>query len=238
MKWLCEACKAGRFGSTQSTILALRAIVTYDKLRARPKAPGTLQVTVDGKPMGSPVSFDDKSQGAIALQDVGEMMSPGKHTITLTMAKGAAMPFSVAVRYNTLKPNSSDACKVRLSTTLRDTTVAEGALTEAAVAVTNTTADAIPTPIALIGIPAGLEVRHDQLKELVKANTIAAYEVRGREVVLYWRSLAPNQKVELPLSLTAAIPGHYTGPASRAYLYYTDEHKQWADPLAVTITPK
>src|ERR1044071_9872488 len=54
MKWLCEACKAGRFGSTQSTILSLRAIVTYDKLRARPKAPGTIQVIVDGKPMGSP----------------------------------------------------------------------------------------------------------------------------------------------------------------------------------------
>jgi uncharacterized protein YfaS (alpha-2-macroglobulin family) len=238
MKWLCETCKAGRFGSTQSTILALRAIVTYDKLRARPKAPGTLQVTVDGKPMGAPVSFGEKSQGAIALQDVSEMMSPGKHTITLAMAQGAAMPFSVAVRYNTLKPNSSADCKVRLSTTLRDTTVAEGALTEAAVTVTNTTGDAIPTPIALIGIPAGLEVRHDQLKELVKAGTIAAYEVRGREVVLYWRTLAPNQRVELPLSLTAAIPGHYTAPASRAYLYYTDEHKQWADPLAVTITPK
>ena len=40
MKWLAETCKAGRFGSTQSTVLALRAIVTYDKLRARPKAPG------------------------------------------------------------------------------------------------------------------------------------------------------------------------------------------------------
>ena len=103
---------------------------------------------------------------------------------------------------------------------------------------TNATADTIPTPIAIIGIPAGLEVRHDQLKELVKSNTIAAYEVRGREVVLYWRSLAANQKVELPLSLTAAIPGHYTAPASRAYLYYTDEHKQWADPMTVTITPK
>src|SRR5205085_5100298 len=42
MKWLCEICKGGRFGSTQSTILALRAIVTYDKLRAHPKAPGTI----------------------------------------------------------------------------------------------------------------------------------------------------------------------------------------------------
>jgi alpha-2-macroglobulin-like protein len=40
------------------------------------------------------------------------------------------------------------------------------------------------------------------------------------------------------LSLVAAIPGTYTGPASRAYLYYTDEFKQWAPGMKVTITPK
>ena len=27
-------------------------------------------------------------------------------------------------------------------------------------------------------------------------------------------------------------------PASRAYLYYTDEHKHWVDGLSVTITAK
>ncbi len=78
-------------------------------------------------------------------------------------------------------------------------------------------------------------MRHDQLKELVKAERIAAYEVRGREVVLYWRELKAEQKVELPLSLVATIPGTYTAPASRAYLYYTDEHKTWADPLTATV---
>ena len=56
-------------------------------------------------------------------------------------------------------------------------------------------------------------------------------------MVLYWRELQAGQKVEVPLSLVAAIPGTYTGPASRAYLYYTDEHKDWAEPLKVTITP-
>ena len=45
--------------------------------------------------------------GAIALADISEMLSPGKHTITLKMTQGAEMPFSVAVRYNTLKPPTS-----------------------------------------------------------------------------------------------------------------------------------
>jgi hypothetical protein len=41
--------------------------------------------------------------------------------------------------------------------------------------------------------------------------------------------------VAIKLDLTAAVPGKYTGPASRAYLYYTPENKQWCDPLAIEI---
>jgi hypothetical protein len=43
---------------------------------------------------------------------------------------------------------------------------------------------------------------------------------------------------QVPLSLIAAVPGTYTGPASRTYLYYTDEHKQWVDGMQVEIAPK
>ncbi len=54
-------------------------------------------------------------------------------------------------------------------------------------------------------------------------------------MICYWRSLAPNRKIEVKLDLIAKIPGSYTGPASRAYLYYTAEQKQWANPLKVEI---
>jgi hypothetical protein len=62
--------------------------------------------------------------------------------------------------------------------------------------------------------------------------------VRGREVVLYWRTLAGDAKVDIPLSLIAAVPGTYTGPASRAYLYYTDEDKKWVDGMKVEIAAR
>ena len=50
--------------------------------------------------------------------------------------------------------------------------------------------------------------------------------------------LKAEERVDLPISLVAAIPGTYTGPASRAYLYYTDEHKQWVDGVEVKIAAK
>jgi alpha-2-macroglobulin-like protein len=154
------------------------------------------------------------------------------------MNQGSAMPFALAVKYYNTLPESSEQCQVALKTTLRNATVQEGTVTEVAVSVTNRADKPVPTPVALIGIPGGLEVRHDQLKELVKSGKIAAYEVLGRDVVLYWRELKAKETVDLPLSLLAAIPGTYTGPASRAYLYYTDELKHWSAPLRATITPR
>ncbi len=110
------------------------------------------------------------------------------------MDEGSAMPYSVAVKYNRVTPTSDKDCKLNLAVKLAQTKVIEGASTEANVTVTNTTDAPIPTPIAIIGLPGGLEPRHDQLKELIKRGTIDAYEISGREVVLYWRTMRSVQK--------------------------------------------
>lgn len=238
IQYLAENCKAGRFGSTQSTVLALRAIVAYDQSRAKPKAPGSLQLLVDGRAVGKPVDFAADTEGAIELPDASEFLVPGKHQVQVQMTGGSQMPYSMTANYNRTKPDSSESCKLHLDASLHDERIEEGSVTEAAVTVINRTGESIPTPLAIIGIPGGLEVRHDQLKELVKEGTIAAYEVLGREVVLYWRALKAEERVDLPISLIAAIPGTYTAPASRAYLYYTDEHKHWVEGLKVCIDPK
>jgi len=148
------------------------------------------------------------------------------------------MPFSMGVKYYSTLPDSSAQAKVSIEVSLKDRQIQEGGVTEARVSISNKSDQPIPTPVAIVGIPGGLEVRHDQLKELVKSGRIDAYEVIGREVVLYWRYIKPNDKFDLPLSLVAAVPGVYTGPASRAYLYYTDEFKNWAPGLNVSITPR
>ena len=237
MTWLADSCKAGRFGSTQSTVLALRAILAYDAARSNPEAPGSVQLYIDGHRAGSVAAFDKDTHGAIKLTDIAEMLEPGTHTIKIAMTGGSAMPFSLAVNYANETPDSSAQCKVALDVSLAAQTLTEGEVTEARIEVRNRSEKPLPTPVAIIGIPGGLEVRHDQLKELVTSGKIASYEVLGREVVLYWRSLEASQRITLPISLVAEIPGTYTGPASRSYEYYTDEYKDWAAPIKVSIKP-
>jgi len=238
LRWVVESNKSGRFGSTQSTILALRAIVAYDSAHARPKAPGRIILAVDGRTIGSPVAFTTSNQGALIMPEFAHELGPGAHTIALKMEDGSSMPFSISVKYHSVLPENSERAQVGIQVALKDAQIKEGNVTEATVSIANKSDQVIPTPVAIVGIPGGLEVRHDQLKELVKSGKIDAYEVTGREVVLYWRHLKAKDKFDVPLSLIAAVPGSYTGPASRAYLYYTDEYKNWAPGLGVVITPR
>ena len=238
MKFLAESNEGGRYGATQSTVLALRAVIAYDKLRGSQLAPGLVRVYVEGRPVGEPVRFDGSSQEALKLPDVSALLGPGGRRVELRMEGGAELPYTVEVTYSSLLPDSSKETQVALEVVLAKTQLTEGEPTEARVMVANRTGQKLPTAVAIFGVPGGLEVRHDQLKELVKRKVVDAYEVLGRDVVLYWRGMEPRKRIDVPLSLVAAVPGTYTGPASRAYLYYADEHKIWSEGVKVSIAPK
>ncbi len=238
IKGLQEASKDGSYGATQSTVLALRAVLEYDRQRNATRKPGAVKLLVDGKPVGGAVKYDGSTQDALTLADVSELLSPGEHTLELVQEAGSRLPWSMAVRSNRVMPESSPETKVALEVKLSKGALAEGDVVEATARVTNVTDAQLPTVVAIVGVPGGLEPRIDHLKELVKAKTIDAYEVMGRDVVLYWRGMTPKQQVRVPVSLVAAVPGKYVGPASRAYLYYGNEHKAWVAGLAADVAPK
>ncbi len=238
IKGLAEASKDGSYGATQSTVLALKAVLEYDRVRSAGRKPGSVKLFVDGKPLGAPVKYDGTTQTALMLPDASELLAPGEHTLELVQEGGGQLPWSIAVKSNRVKPENSPETKVGLEVALSKPALNEGDIVEATARVTNLTDTQLPTVVAIVGVPGGLEPRIDQLKELVKAKTIDAYEIMGRDVVLYWRGMTPKSQVRVPVSLVAAVPGKYVGPASRAYLYYGNEHKAWVDGLKADVVAK
>lgn len=237
MAWIATRCKAGRFGSTQATVLALKAIVAYDAAHAATRDAGEVLVRVDGVEAGR-VPFAAAQEGAIVLPDLAARLTPGDHLVTFTMEGGSDLPYAFTVRWSSRTPDTSPRTKVALDVRLAKDAATEGDPVDVAVTLRNTTAEGLPMVTAIVGLPGGLEARPDALKDLVKAGTVAAFETRGREVILYWRALAPSSTTSFTLPCVAAIPGRYTGPASRAYLYYTDEDKVWVPGVAMTITAR
>lgn len=225
----------GNFASTQATILALRAMTTYAEASRVTESSGVARVLVNGKQVGEQ-RFDKGHQGALVFDDVAAALERGKNTIELRLDSDAELPYSIAIDYRSKMPASSEHTAVALSTSLAKSEVPMGEGVRMKVKVENKTAEGIPMTLARVGVPGGLAFQTWQLDELRKKGLIDFYETRQREVVLYFRSMKPEAVVDLDLDLLAQVPGEYVAPASSAYLYYTDEYKDWVEPARVRVT--
>jgi hypothetical protein len=238
----------GGFGSTQSTILALKALIAYTKANKKTPEAGELGLAIGEHVIGK-IAFAAGTQDAltVAIPDADRQLKPGKNDIRVEMTGKNSFPYTLTWSYQTLQPPSAEGCAVRLTTALDRPTLAEGETCHLNVKLENVSGKGQGMAVAIIGLPAGLKLPDDfaQLKDLArlqddgkKPGRIGAFEIRGRELVLYWRDLAPDAKVDLTLDLRALVPGVYHGPASRAYLYYNPDAKCWIAPLAATIEAK
>ncbi|MBI2377225.1 MAG: hypothetical protein HYV07_24710 [Deltaproteobacteria bacterium] len=237
VKWLVEHRGGyGNFGSTQATVLALKALTEYSKASRKTQTSGSIAVAVNGRVV-SELPYDAGRKDALVLEGIGKHLQPGANELVLTHTGGGELPFSLALDYSTDKPASHPETVVDLGVTIAKTELKMGDAVRVTATVTNKTGQGQPMTLVRVGLPGGLTSQTKQLKDLMDRKVVAFYETRPREVILYLAQLAPSEKKEIPLDLTAVVPGSYTGPASRAYLYYTDDKKVWVDPLKVSIVP-
>ena len=235
VEWLNDSRSGhGNFGSTQSTILALKTLAAYAEASRATQSDGKVVLYINDRVAGE-LSFAKGDQGALVFADVAAALRPGRNKIELRLDGQTALPYSVAIGYRSKMPATSKQASVTVATRLGKSKVAMGESVRMKVTVENITAKGIPMTLARVGLPGGLTFQTWQLKELKDKQLIDFYETREREVILYFRSLAPRKVVELGLDLMARVPGDYVGPASRAYLYYTDEYKHWAEPVRIKV---
>jgi hypothetical protein len=226
---------SGTFGATQATIVALRALTAYASATRAMRTDGTLRI-FDGDRKIAERAFTAKQTEALAFE-LWEKLSPGEHTLRLEVEGGGALPWACDVSYCAAQPADDPTAPIAIAAALRAPGAAEGETVALDVAVTNTTDQEQPTPIAIVGLPANCELPTRVLEDLQKAGAFAAWELRGRELVLYWRTLAPHAEQKLTFDLVARIPGACEGPASRAYLYYTPTQKRWSAVVALDVRP-
>jgi len=99
----------------------------------------------------------------------------------------------------------------------------------------NNTNSGLPSTMCIIGIPGGCSVQPWQLKELVKNEVFDFYELKGNQLICYYRAMAPNETKTINLDLKTEVPGTFDVPPSSAYLYYTNEFKSWTSAKTIVI---
>jgi len=153
------------------------------------------------------MTIDPDAQDAVFLPDFSARLGAGTHLVRLEERGGGDLPYSISVRFNALTPHSSPQCQVGLQTSLAAPAVAEGRARRGHPRRCRTAATrSSPRWSRWWASRAGWSLATTSLKELVKRGAIDAYEVRGREVVLYWRGMDAGAAASVPISLIAAVP--------------------------------
>ncbi|MFK7927895.1 MAG: MG2 domain-containing protein [Myxococcota bacterium] len=233
--WLVEHRQGpGTWGATQATALALGALTEHAEMNKRPKTDGEVALKVNGKRVGT-LTYDADEQGSLVLDGWQEHLRAGRNTIELTQLSGEPLPYSVDVNWMSTLPATSPGAELGLHTELSSNQVGMGNTVRMTAAIDNKLERVVPSPIARIGLPAGLQAQAWQLEQLQERGEIAFFETRDREVTLYWDGIKPNQVHEVKLDLVATVPGVFTAPASSAYPYYNDDEKAWSAGSKVTI---
>ncbi len=226
MDYISGARSYGGFGSTQATVLSLKAIIQYAAIINRLPEEGTVSISINGKGV---ITRDLKStEKVLKLDSLEQYLNNGVQIVNIQF-KGLVNPisFSANASWRQSVPASSDDCKVQIETQLMQNSCELNSLVRLSTRLVNKTSNGLPMTVAMVGLPSGLSAQPWQLKKKQEEHEFDYYEIHKNYVVFYFTELAPNARKTINLDLKAEVQGMYSSPASCAYLYYTKELKDW-----------
>ncbi|MEO1033500.1 MAG: TonB-dependent receptor plug domain-containing protein [Bacteroidota bacterium] len=226
--YLVKQRRNNRFGSTQATAMALKALINYTKKQKQKIIDNNDAITlvVNGKSIIKKLQRSD--DGKITISDFESYLKSGRQTIVVKFNNPkVTFPYNLNILWDSTLPDSSKACPLQLSTTIAENNYAVGDNVSFTISVSNTKVEPLGMVTAIIGIPSGATPQPWQLKKILEEHQVAYYEVFDNYLVFYWRTFKASETKTLRLDLKADISGNYQAPASTAYLYYGDENKAW-----------
>jgi hypothetical protein len=224
----------GCWGSTQATILSLKALVAA---AGGPKQKGTAKFTivVNGKEAGTG-EVTEANADVLQQFDLTQHLKTGANAITLSIEgetnlvyqvvgrhfepwkkEEPAKPlFDVAVDYDRTKLSTKDLLKARATLKYNGKE---------------------PTFMVIVdlGLPPGFTVDPGDFAELVGAKKIQKFSVTARQVTLYLGDVKPEGVYSFEYTLRPKYPIRAKTPATVAYEYYTPANRAAAAPVELVV---
>jgi A-macroglobulin complement component/alpha-2-macroglobulin family protein/MG2 domain-containing protein len=225
---------SGTFGATQATVMALKALTAHAEANRAPRGRGTITVMVNGLEIAR-LDYGPKTKGILAVPKLLTSLKPGDNEVEIRSDGDEVFPWTFELSYRSNRPASDADCPLALDLRLPETQIRRGEVVPLEVAIENLSDSGQPMAIARIGLPAGLALMPKILDALKKEQKLDFFEVHNSELVLYWRDLAPRERIAFPIDFEAALAGRSRGLASRVHLYYEPDRTSFVSPLVLEV---
>lgn len=235
MQYIAGAKNEYGYGSTQSTVLALKALTTFARQGAEQDADSRMIVQIDGKRVIEQ-PFSTRDARRLEIKGLERYVTGENARVEVFFEGGkAVLPFDLEVQYASRMPRNASNCPLAFSTTLENNHVTVGQTVRLSALLRNDGTSLAASPMVVVGIPAGLSLQPWQLKKLMDEKKCDFYEIWDGFAVFHFERLGPGEQRRLDLDLRADLAGSFEAPASQAFLYYQNEQRVWSKPERVVI---
>ena len=231
--YLAKAKNQYGFGSTQSTVLALKALVEYAQYAQKTDESGQV-ILYRGNTIIGEYAYEAGMTEPIVFDSLQQYFTKDINKLKVRFdGVSKALPYDLSINYFTRLPQNNLVSKVQIETTIENTKAMIGETVRMQVTLKHNAYEVLSNPIAVVGIPSGLSLQPWQLRELQEKNVADYIELWNGYIVFYFRELTNDKTINLDLKAEAA--GTFEAPASSAYLYYDNEFKSWSLPQKIDI---
>lgn len=224
----------GAWGSTQATILALKAL-----LRAmggeRQTEVAKVRVKLDGEE--SQVVIDPDQSDVMQLVDFGKA-GKGRHTMTIDLDGKTSMLYQVVVRHFmpwNLVTTTEEQGPIDVSLKYDRTELRTGDTLKATASLKYGGEATTYMVIVELGLPPGFELDPTAFETMIEKGVIQKFAASPRCVTVYFGGMEKGKQVEFSYELRAKYPIKAKTPKTTAYEYYTPENRDVAKPVEIEV---
>ena len=216
----------GTWGTTQSTILALKSIIDYSSSSDIKNQ--TIVVSLNGEDKKVEIGEDTLGIYEFDFENLGT-----ENKFSIEMKKGK-LTYEVIKNYYQAYDKVEEKGTITVSQEITTSAKVNDVVTQK-ISVKNK-ADYIENGLVEINIPQGCTVIEDSLLNLKYNAIIEKYEYNYGKINIYLREVDKDKQIDLIVEYRALYPENITGAAIRVFDYYNPNVEEICEPRNIQIT--
>ncbi len=225
---------SGTWGSTQATILSLKALVAGLGGAAQ-KGKAEFVIRVGGKEAGKGEVTEDNAD-VLQLFDLKDFAKVGPNEVEIDTKGESNMMYQMVARHFApwdKKPQSKPVLEVAVD--YDRTTLSTADLLRAKATLRYHAATPTYMVIVDLGIPPGFTADAGDFAEMFAQKKVEKFGMTARQVTLYLGDVKPGDVKTFEYGLKPKYPVRAKTPATVAYEYYTPVNRAAAAPVELTV---
>jgi uncharacterized protein YfaS (alpha-2-macroglobulin family) len=236
----------GTWGTTQATILTLKALLLATEQMGEAEGPAALSISLN-KEQTEEIVIDETNSDVVHLVTFDRGFSPsGANRVQIelegpsTSSGQANLMYQVATRYYLpwdqveRTPEMEELITIDLSYDRTQLSVNDEVTVDVGLRLNEE--GVVKMALIDLGVPPGFTVLTEDLSRLVEQKVIARYELTGRQIIVYLEDFSSETPLRFSYRLRARFPMRAQTPPSSAYDYYNPSDLTTRAPLEVMVS--